>query len=123
MKSAQPSGRTSVTDGCPAGVTLTHRQVREARRTAGGSHSRYPGCQRAPAGLICPILELPWSRDPTADSFKTAGASADGMGGMEQTPDLTAAAKFVAASGRVLDQRRFELLLHGGDTSAVLAAV
>jgi hypothetical protein len=45
------------------------------------------------------------------------------MGGMEQTPDLTAAAKFVAASGRVLDQRRFELLLHGGDTSAVLAAV
>jgi len=58
-----------------------------------------------------------------ADSFKTADAAADGMGSMKQTPDLTAAAKFLAASGRVLDQRRFELLLHGGDTSAVLAAV
>ena len=58
-----------------------------------------------------------------ADSFNTAGAWPDGMGSMEQTPDLAAAENFLAASGRVLDQRRFELLQHGGDGSAVLAAV
>ena len=37
--------------------------------------------------------------------------------------DLTAAADFLAASARVLDRRRFDLLVGDGDPAAVLAAV
>lgn len=37
--------------------------------------------------------------------------------------DLSAAADFLAGSARVLDRRRFELLVDGGDPAAVLAAV
>jgi hypothetical protein len=37
--------------------------------------------------------------------------------------DLTAAEDFLATHGRVLDRRRFERLVHGGDGAAVLAAV
>jgi hypothetical protein len=39
------------------------------------------------------------------------------------TVDLSAAADFLATSGRVLDRRRFELLFGDGDADAVLAAV
>jgi hypothetical protein len=39
------------------------------------------------------------------------------------TVDLSAAADFLAGSGRVLDRRRFDLLFGDGDTDAVLAAV
>jgi hypothetical protein len=39
------------------------------------------------------------------------------------TVDLRAAADFLAASGRVLDRRRFDLLFGNGGTEAVLAAV
>jgi hypothetical protein len=38
-------------------------------------------------------------------------------------PDIDAAAQFVAASARVLDRRRFELLFAGGDPAAVRDAV
>jgi hypothetical protein len=38
------------------------------------------------------------------------------------TPNLSAAESFMAAHARVLDRRRFELLLGGGDPTAVLAA-
>jgi hypothetical protein len=38
-------------------------------------------------------------------------------------PDLDAAAGFLAGSARVLDRRRFDLLVGDGDTDAVLAAV
>jgi hypothetical protein len=36
--------------------------------------------------------------------------------------DLPAAVAFLATHGRVLDRRRLELLIHGGDPTAVLAA-
>ncbi|MCP3798371.1 hypothetical protein NLX83_03775 [Allokutzneria sp. A3M-2-11 16] len=39
------------------------------------------------------------------------------------TIDLTAATSFMAGHARVLDRRRFELLLGGGDPAAVLAAL
>jgi len=39
------------------------------------------------------------------------------------TVDLSAAADFLAGSGRVLDRRRFDLLFGDGDAEAVLAAV
>lgn len=39
------------------------------------------------------------------------------------TVDLDAAATFMAAHARLVDRRRFELLLGGGDPAAVLAAV
>ena len=42
---------------------------------------------------------------------------------MDITPDLTAATTFLAASGRVLDQRRFARLLDGADSAPVRAAV
>ena len=37
--------------------------------------------------------------------------------------DLAAAARFLASHGRVLDRRRFDLLVHGGDAAAVIAAL
>jgi hypothetical protein len=37
--------------------------------------------------------------------------------------DLPAAVAFLATDGRVLDRRRLELLVHGGDPTAVLAAL
>jgi hypothetical protein len=37
--------------------------------------------------------------------------------------DLPAAVAFLATHGRVLDRRRLELLVHGGDPTAVLAAL
>lgn len=37
--------------------------------------------------------------------------------------DLAAADRFLAAHARVLDRRRFDLLVHGGDASAVVAAL
>jgi hypothetical protein len=58
-----------------------------------------------------------------ADSFKTAAPGAGGMDRMDITPDLTAATTFLAASGRVLDQRRFARLLDGADSAPVRAAV
>jgi hypothetical protein len=39
------------------------------------------------------------------------------------TPDIDAAAQFITASGRVLDQRRFERLFAGGDARPVRDAV
>jgi hypothetical protein len=39
------------------------------------------------------------------------------------TVDLSAAADFLAGSGRVLDRRRFDLLFGDGDVGGVLAAV
>lgn len=37
--------------------------------------------------------------------------------------DLAAAARFLASHGRVLDRRRFDVLVHGGDPDAVIAAL
>lgn len=37
--------------------------------------------------------------------------------------DLPAAVAFLATDGRVIDRRRLELLVHGGDPTAVLAAL
>jgi hypothetical protein len=40
-----------------------------------------------------------------------------------KTPDLDSAGRFLAASGRVLDRRRFERLLRGGDARPVRDAI
>jgi hypothetical protein len=45
------------------------------------------------------------------------------MNGMNAYVDLKAAGQFLAGTGRVLDQRRFELLTSGGDTTPVRDAV
>jgi hypothetical protein len=45
------------------------------------------------------------------------------MGHMTTTPDLTAAAHFLASAGRVLEQRRFDLLFGDGDAAPVRDAV
>jgi hypothetical protein len=42
---------------------------------------------------------------------------------MKTTPDLTAARRFLASSGRVLDQRRFERIRDGGEAAPVRDAV
>jgi len=42
---------------------------------------------------------------------------------MNTTPDVTAAAHFLAANGRVLDERRFDRLLGGGEAAPVRDAV
>jgi hypothetical protein len=42
---------------------------------------------------------------------------------MTTTPDLRAAAQFLAGTGRVLDQRRFQLLFRDGDAAPVRDAV
>jgi hypothetical protein len=58
-----------------------------------------------------------------ADSFKTAGQAGCWDGYMNTTPDLTAARRFLASTGRVLDQRRFERLRDGGEAAPVRDAV
>jgi hypothetical protein len=58
-----------------------------------------------------------------ADSFKTAGRAAGEMGCMTKTPDLNAAGRFMADTGRVLDQRRFQLFFNGGSAAPVRDAV
>jgi hypothetical protein len=58
-----------------------------------------------------------------ADSFKTAGRAAGEMRCMTKTPDLNAAARFMAETGRVLDQRRFQLFFRGGASTPVRDAV
>ena len=58
-----------------------------------------------------------------ADSFKTVSAACAGMNGMTSHPDLQAAEQFLAGTGRILDQRRFEIVVRGGDPAHVRAAV
>jgi hypothetical protein len=55
-------------------------------------------------------------------SFKTAPASREHAVGMTDV-SLPAATSFLATHGRVLDRRRLDLLLGGGDPGAVLAAL
>lgn len=57
-------------------------------------------------------------REPAADLFKTAAGLAGDMDGMNAHVDLNAAERFLAGTGRVLDQRRCELLLRGGGRDA-----
>lgn len=59
-----------------------------------------------------------------ADSFKTAAAADARMDGMTSPDvDIAAAGQFLAGSGRVLDQRRFERLFTGGRAEYVRDAV
>jgi hypothetical protein len=55
---------------------------------------------------------------PMAVSFNTWSAAHGGIADMT-TPDFDAAAQFVAANGRVLDQRRFQRLFQGGSALPV----
>jgi hypothetical protein len=57
-----------------------------------------------------------------AVSFKTAGCPAQCDGPMS-TPDIDAAAQFIAGHARVVDRRRFERLFAGGDARPVRDAV
>jgi hypothetical protein len=56
-----------------------------------------------------------------SETFKTPARRGDMMSGMSF--DVRAAASFLATHGRVVDRRRFALLLGEGDREAVLAAV
>jgi hypothetical protein len=58
-----------------------------------------------------------------AVSFKTATGPPWLDRGMTKIPDIDAAARFLAASGRVLDRRRFERLFAGGGARPVRDAV
>jgi hypothetical protein len=57
-----------------------------------------------------------------AVSFKTSGRGGAGMSGMS-IPDIDAAEQFIAVHGRVLDRRRFERLMRGGQARPVRDAV
>jgi hypothetical protein len=58
-----------------------------------------------------------------ADSFKTVSDACAGMNDMTSHPDLQAAERFLAGTGRILDQRRFEVVVRGGDPVHVRDAV
>jgi hypothetical protein len=61
--------------------------------------------------------------DLMADSFKTDARGPWWDGRMTTTPDLTAARRFLLSTGRVLDQRRFEQLRHGGEAAPIRDAI
>jgi hypothetical protein len=67
-------------------------------------------------------------REPTAGTFKTPAARAGSFAGMNQNTSeagtvLERAATFLWTSGRVLEQRRFEVLFGGADGAGLVAAL